>query len=74
MFENASPVVNLNCNLGNNFKVKRGVRQGCPVAPYLFLILGEVLTHIIKKTVANGRLKGITLPGGGGTKHIPVCR
>lgn len=65
MFESASVVVNLYGNLGNNFKVKKGVRQGCLVAPYLFLIVGEVLTHIIKKAVATR---------GGTTKHIPVCR
>ena len=40
------------------------MRQGCPLAPYLFLIVGEVLTHIIKKAVAEGRLRGIYLPGG----------
>ena len=36
----------------------------CPLIPYLFLIVGEVLTHIIKKAVKEGRLEGITLPGG----------
>ena len=40
------------------------MRQGCPLASYLFLIVGEVLTHIIKKTVEEGRLRRIYLPGG----------
>lgn len=64
LFVNASAAVNLNGNLGNYFKAKRGVRQGCPLAPYLFLIVGEVLTHAIKKVVAKRRLRGISLPGG----------
>ena len=48
---------------GNNFKIERGVRQGCLLVPYLFLIVGEVLTHIIKKAVVEGRLREIYLPG-----------
>ena len=57
-------MVNLNGNPGEKFKVERGVRQGCPLAPYIFLIVGEALTHTIKKAVKEGRLKGISLPGG----------
>jgi hypothetical protein len=64
LFTNASAAVNLNGSPGENFKIERGVRQGCPLAPYLFLIVGEVLTHVIKKAVTDGRLRGITLPGG----------
>ena len=47
LFENASAVVNLNGNPSSIFKVKKGVRQGCSIAPYFFLLVGEVLTHII---------------------------
>ena len=63
-FTNASAAVNLNGSPGNSFKIERGVRQGCPLAPYLFLIVGEALTHTIKKAVTEGRLRRITLPGG----------
>jgi hypothetical protein len=52
-------VVNLNGSPGGNFKIEREVRQGCPLAPYLFLIVGEILTHMIKKAVAEGRLRGV---------------
>ena len=40
------------------------MRLGCPIAPYLFLIVGVALTHTIKKAVAEGRIRGITLSGG----------
>ena len=63
-FTNASTAVNLNGNPGGNFKIERGVRQGCPLAPYLFLIVGEILIHMIKRAVEEGRLKGVFLPGG----------
>jgi hypothetical protein len=54
LFTNASAAVNLNGSPGGNFKIERGVRQGCPLVPYLFLIVGEILTHMIKKAVAEG--------------------
>ena len=64
LFENTTAAVNLNGCPCNNFRVEKGVRYECPIAPYLFLILGEPLTHIIQKTVIKGILRGITLPGG----------
>ena len=64
LFTGASAAVNLNGSAGGSFNIERGVRQGCPLAPYLFLIVGEALTHTVKKTVAEGRLRGLVLPGG----------
>jgi hypothetical protein len=43
------------------FDVKQGVRQGCPLAPYLFLIVGEILNHCIKQEASRGRIQGIQL-------------
>ena len=64
LFVNTTAAVNLNGSPSNNFKIEMEVRQGCPLAPYLFLIVEEVLIHIIKKAVAEGRLRGIYLLGG----------
>lgn len=49
IFNNARALVNLNGRLGEEYKIQRGVRQSFPLAPYLFLIVGEALTYIIKK-------------------------
>ena len=65
LFVNATTTVNFNGSPNTNFKIEwGGFRQGCPLAPYPFLIVGEALTHVIKKAVKERRLRGISLPGG----------
>lgn len=51
----------LNGNPGSFFKPKRGLRQGDPLSPYLFLIISEVLSVRITKSVNDGHLLGIKL-------------
>lgn len=42
------------------------------MAPYLFLIVGEVLNHIVKKTMREGRVQGVSLPGGQTTMYFTI--
>lgn len=46
--------------LTNWFKPSKGVRQGCPLSPYLFIPLAEILAHKIRQ---DPELKGIKLFG-----------
>ena len=42
------------------FGITRGVRQGCPLSSYLFIIAVEILAHRIRK---NGEIEGIKIKG-----------
>lgn len=47
---------------GDGFiKPTRGLRQGCPLSPYLFILVMECLTKKLKQASSVGGIKGITL-------------
>lgn len=61
LLQGASTTVSLNSQLTEAFPIKRGVRQGCPLEPYLFLMVAYPLNIAAK---AEPGLKDISLPGG----------
>lgn len=42
-------------------KPNQGLRQGCPLSPYLFILVMECLTKRLQQAVATGEIKGIRL-------------
>ena len=52
--------VNVNGYLSHFFSLSRGILQGCPPSPLLYVLVAEVLACSIR---ANQRIKGLCFPG-----------
>ena len=59
-YTNVQSAVNVNGYLSSFFPLSRGVRQGCPLSPLLYVLVSEVLAVNIR---ANPLIKGLSLPG-----------
>ena len=51
--------VNLNGEESSFFKPGKGLRQGDPISPLLFNLVGDVLTKMLQKGAEQGIIKGI---------------
>lgn len=54
----------INDNVYGLVKPSRGIRQGDPLSPYIFILCGEVLSGLCKKAVREGSLEGIRVARG----------
>ncbi len=57
-YKDAKSCISNNGYLSNFFSVKKGVRQGCPLSAYIFIICIEILSRQID---TNAEIKGLTL-------------
>ena len=53
--------VNVNGSLSDPFPLVRSIRQGCPLAPALFVIASKALFYILRDNTLSPTVKGITL-------------
>ena len=60
LYRNCSSCVINNGHFSQFFQVTRGVRQGCPLSPYLFVICVEMLAIAIRN---NKNIKGVNING-----------
>jgi len=44
------------------FAINKGVQRGCPLVPYLFLIVGEMLNAMVHEDLRYGKIQGVQLP------------
>ncbi len=51
--------------------MKREVKQGCSLAPYLFIIMGELFNFMVKDAMRVGKIEWISLFGS--TNNISIC-
>jgi hypothetical protein len=66
LYHKASSAIKINGEAGPIFQLTRSVRQGCPLAPYLFIIATDVLGHMLEDP--RHGIEGLTLPKGGSIK------
>ncbi len=57
LYKNANSSIKLSNGTSPSFFFNCGVRQGCPVSPYLFLIAVQFLNLYIKRS----NIKGVTI-------------
>jgi hypothetical protein len=59
----ASSSIKINRELGEDFRLIRSIKQGCPLAPYLFILAMDVLGHMLDNP--KHEIDGMHLPKGG---------
>ncbi|KAL6557468.1 hypothetical protein OROMI_017818 [Orobanche minor] len=65
----ASANVLINGSPSGEFKLERGLRQGDPLSPFLFLIVAEGLSLLVTKAVEEGLLEAASI----GNDQVPVA-
>lgn len=55
----ASFFVLINDEAADFFKSEKGLRQGCPLSPCLFILIMEGLTLMFKKSISKEEISGI---------------
>jgi len=63
LYRDATSAIKVNGVAGPDFQLARSVRQGCPLAPYLFILATDVLGHMLADP--NHGAEGLSLPRGG---------
>ena len=67
----ASFAVLINGSPSAFFKGSRGIRQGCPLSPYLFLLVIGGLSLLLHDAKEKGAIKGVKITGSIFLTHIP---
>jgi hypothetical protein len=63
LYCSVTSAIKLNEAIGNSFPLARSARQGCPLAPYLFIMATDVLGHMLDDR--RFEMKGLALTKGG---------
>jgi exonuclease III len=66
----ATMAVLINGEPTKSFRCERGLRQGCPLSPLLFIFTLEALSILLKSSQAEGHLTGVNFSGLSNILHI----
>ncbi len=70
LYQSATSLVKVNDEAGEDFQLTRSIRQGCPLAPYLFILVTDVLGHMLED--AKHGIEGLNLPRGGCVRNQTI--
>jgi len=62
LLQDTSASVLINGQILSSFAIQRRVHQGCPLTPYLFLLVGEAFNMAAKEDQRLNKIQGIQLP------------
>jgi hypothetical protein len=60
----------INGSVTSFFRAERGLRQGCPLSPLLFLLVAECLSRYLHEEKATGSFRGIKITHGFYISHL----
>jgi hypothetical protein len=63
LYREATSAIKVNGVAGFDFQLARSIRQGCPLAPYLFILATDVLGYML--AASKHGVEGFSLPKGG---------
>ena len=59
-YKDINSLVKINLNNSKRFLINRAVRQGCPISPFLFILVTELL---LLKIISDRNFEGISIFG-----------
>ena len=62
LLRDANVVVEVNGGRSHCFELSRSIRQGCPLAPTLFVIATEALHYLLRDDILSPKVRGPLLP------------
>ena len=66
--------ISVNGELSEEFSPSRGLRQGDPLSPYLFLFVVDGLSRLLKNAVNKGELRELKIARSApGISHLFFC-
>ena len=70
LLKDSSARIEINGLLSNPIPLSRSIRQGCPLAPALFVIASDALFYILRDNTISPKVNGILLPDNSETLNI----